>query len=253
MKKLLVLTLLLSQVACGLPFPMWPHLPPKGTCRNFYMTDWGGLAPNSELTWRQTTEPVVPPVDVIHIDEPMLPQWGWKGDVNNPEDVCGAKGLGMVRDRIAAARLANPTSKIWLNWSTDELDMIARHCPNTPYGQGADVVSFDSYAGIWSWVFETEFKLDMLYRQLEPGQQMGLVPEAFRFPGGYPDYSPIDYVMINTLYFDWAMRHDDGGRIYAFAPFYYKSSADGGMIGFEDMPQVRELLQNLPVEYPRCQ
>jgi hypothetical protein len=78
---------------------------------------------------------------------------------------------------------------------------------------------------------------------------MGLVPEAFIAIGGYPDYPPIDYVMINTLYFNWAMEHDDGS-VYAFAPFYYDSPQ--GMLGFKDMPQVQELLHNLPIEYPRC-
>jgi hypothetical protein len=177
--------------------------------------------------------------------------WGWPGDPNSAEDVCGAKGLGMVRAKLATMKANNPTSKTWVNWSTDELAMIARHCPGAPYGQGADVVSFDSYGGIWDWPFKTEYMLDMLYRQLEPGQQMGLVPEAFIAPGTYINYSPIDYVMINTLYFNWAMEHDDGS-IYAFAPFYYNSSPSGDMIGFKDMPQVRDLLQALPIEYPRC-
>jgi hypothetical protein len=249
MKNLLVAFFLTFLTACNFPIPMWPDMPDKGTCRNFYMTDWGGSAPNSELKWGAGK-------DVVHIDEPMLPQWGWKGSFDSAEDVCGAKGIGMVRQRVVDARVKNPTSKIWLNWSTDELAAIAKHCPGTPYGLGADVVSFDSYGGVWDWPFKTEYMLDMLYRQLEPNQQMGLVPEAFIIPGAI-EWEPIDYVMINTLYFNWAMEHDgwtnDEGenKIYAFAPFYYNTYGD--MIGFKDMPQVRDLLEALPVEYPRCQ
>lgn len=244
MRKLLpLLGALLFFTSCYFPIPMWPHLPPKGTCRNFYMTDWGGQAPYSELQWG-------PGLDVVHIDEPMLPMWGWKGDLNNRDDVCGEIGIKMVRAKVDEARMLNPGSKIWLNWSTDELEAMARAQCGEPLGLGADVVSFDSYGGIWDWPNKTQYILDMMFRTLEPGQQIGLVPEAFRFPDGWPDYEPIDYVMINTLYFDWAMRHSHTGRVYAMAPFYYKSMP--GMVGFEDMPQTLTLLSNLTVEYPLC-
>jgi hypothetical protein len=257
MKNLFVAFFLTFLAACNFPIPMWPDLPDKGTCRNFYMTDWGGSSPTSELTWKQDAlTPQVPPVDIVFMDEPMLPFWGWPGDPNSAEDVCGAKGLGMVRAKLAAMKAANPNSKTWVNWSTDELGMIAKHCPGVPYGQGADIVSFDSYGGIWDWPHKTEYLLNMLYRQLEPNQQMGLVPEAFIIPDAL-EWKPIDYVMINTLYFNWAMEHDgwtnaEGeNKIYAFAPFYYNTHP--GMFGYKDMPQVRDLLEALPVEYPRCQ
>ena len=80
---------------------------------------------------------------------------------------------------------------------------------------------------------------------------MGLVPEGHRFKGTYLDYEPIDYVMISTLYFDWALRHDKEGKIYAFAPFYWDSCC--GFTGINEEPQLRELLAALVVEYPRCQ
>jgi len=215
------------------------------------MTSWGGGAPWSEVNWSGVNR------DVVHIDEPMLPMWGWKGSYDSAEDVCGAKGIGMVKGRIAAARAQYPNAKVWLNWSTDELDVIARHCPGTPYGLGADIVSFDSYGGVWDWPGNTEYMLDMLYRQLEPGQQMGLVPEAHYYPDGGIDYSTIDYVMIGTLYFDWAFRHDgelneDGEyKVYAVAPFYWDSGTD--MLGMKGNARIAAFYTNVSKEYPLCE
>lgn len=237
-ERLAILSALIT-AGCNFPIPLWPDMPDHGTCRNFALTSWGGGAPFSELAWGGK--------DVVHIDEPMLPAWGWKGDLGNADDVCGAKGLGMVREKIAAARAKYPAAKVWLNWSTDELDAIAGACPGVPYGQGADIVSFDSYGGPWDWPGKTEYLLDMMLRQLEPGQQLGLVPEAFMLAGLY--YEQIDYVHIAHLYWAWAMAHDDG-RIYAVAPFYYQSPA--GMIGFKDMPDVLQVWTAFSTEYPRC-
>jgi hypothetical protein len=205
------------------------------------MTSWGGGAPWSEVDWSK---------DVVHIDEPMLPMWGWRGDLSNRDDVCGPIGIGWVRGRVDAARAANPGRKVWLNWSTDELEAMAKADCGEPLGLGADIVSFDSYGGIWDWGVRTEYMLDMMYRTLEPGQQMGLVPEAFIYGDGQIQNPPIDYVMINTLYFDWAFRHDDG-RVYAMAPFVWHNG--DGMIGFKSMPAVRTLLANLVEEYPLCE
>ncbi len=251
-QRLAILAALIT-AGCNFPIPMWPDMPSHGTCRNFALTSWGGGGPWDEMKWGGQGR--YPPAEADHvwIDEPMLPQWGWKGSLDSAEDVCGDLGLGMVRGRIAKLREATPGVRVWLNWSTDELDAIARHCPGTPYGQGADIVSFDSYGGPWDWPGRTEYLLDMLYRQLEPGQVMGLVPEAWREPEHGFDPSPIDLVMIAHLYMHWALNHDHEGKVYAVAPFRYHSClSSGGAECIEDIPQVAQVWSAFAVEYPRC-
>ena len=216
---------------------MWPDLPDKGTCRNFAITSWGGGAPWSDLDWKT----------VRHIDEPMLAMWGWKGDLGNPADVCGPIGTGMVKDKIAAARAACPSCTVWLNWSTEEWIAVTSMCSEPP-GLGADVVSMDSYGGIWDWDAHLKHRLGQMYRLLEPGQMMGLVPEAHYFPAAGIDYEPIDYVMLGSLYLDWAFDHQD--RVFALAPFLWQTYP--GMLGMEGNPQVAQFYSAVSIEYPRC-
>lgn len=226
----------LSQSGC--PWPLWPDLPDKGTCRTFAITSWGGGAPWDELNW---------PRDIVHIDEPMLTQWGWKGDLGNPEDVCGPIGIGMVKDRIAAARAKFPTKKVWLNWSTEEWIAVTSFCPEPP-GLGADVISLDSYGGLEDWEIHLRHRLNQMYRLLEPGQMMGLVPEAHYYPAAAIDYEPIDYVLLAHLNFAWAMEHQD--RVYALAPFTWKTYAE--FLGMEGNPQVAEVYAAFQREFPLC-
>lgn len=228
----------LSQTAC--PIPMWPDLPDKGTCRSFYITSWGGGAPWDELNW---------PRDIAHIDEPMLAQWGWKGDLGNPADVCGPIGIEMVKERIASARLARPGAKVWLNWSTEEWIAVTTFCPEPP-GLGADIVSLDSYGGLEDWEIHLRHRLGQMYRLLEPGQMMGLVPEAHYFPAAGIDYDPVDYVHLGSLYLDWAFAHQD--RVFALAPFAWQSYGDA-FLGMQGNPQVARFYADITVEYPRCQ
>jgi hypothetical protein len=236
-QRLSILAALILQ-GCGI-FPEWPKLPPKGTCRSFAMTSWGGGAPWDELNWAR---------DIVHIDEPMLTQWGWKGDLGNPADTCGPIGVGMVKERIAKARATYPAKKVWLNWSAEEWIAVTSMCPEPP-GLGADIVSMDSYGGIWDWDPHMKHRLGQMHRLLEPGQMMGLVPEAHYYPAAGTIWEPIDYVMIGSLYFDFAMRHQD--RVFALAPFYWKSGPD--MLGMEGNPQVAAFYANVTVEYPRCE
>ncbi len=227
----------LSQAGC--PWPLWPDLPDKGTCRQFAITSWGGGAPWSEVDWTK---------DVIHIDEPMLAQWGWQGDLSNPDDVCGDIGIGMVKAKIAKARLARPGARVWLNWSTEEWIAVTSFCPEPP-GLGADVISLDSYGGLSDFEVHLRHRLNQMYRLLEPGQQMGLVPEAHIIPGAI-DYDPIDYVHLGSLYLDWMFEHHGEGKLYALAPFLWKSYPD--MLGMEGNPQVAKFYASITIEYPRC-
>jgi hypothetical protein len=234
------------QAGCDMvPIPEWPAMPSKGLCRNFALTTWGGGAPWDEIKWGSRG-------DVTHIDEPMLDRWGWPGSYDSAEDVCGAKGLGMVRGRIAKARAARPGVPVWLNWSTDEIEAISRHCPGETWHQGADVFSFDSYGGLWDWPVKTKWLLGMFWEHATPEHRLGLVPEAFRETGG-ADYSQIDMVQLAHLYFSWAFAHDDG-RVFAVAPFRYGpcGSPDKIDVCMADMPQVAEVWAAFAREYPRC-
>jgi hypothetical protein len=238
--RILAALILASGVAgCNFPIPMWPKLPAQGTCRNFYMTSWGGGAPWDELRWG---------VDLVHIDEPMLPMWGWKGNLASREDVCGPDGIQMVRAKVDALRAANPGKVVWLNWSTDEIDAMAAADCGEPLGLGADVVSVDSYGGVWDYPGHLSWILEMMHATLEPGQMLGLVPEAHYFPAGGIDWPPIDYVLLSHLFFDFAVRHD---RIYALAPFTWWD-ARGAFLGMESNPQVAEAYAALAREHPRC-
>lgn len=252
-EKLAILSAVILQAGCDLiPIPEWPAMPSKGLCRHFALTTWGGGGPWDELKWGGQGR--YPPAEADHvwIDEPMLPRWGWKGDPDSAEDVCGAKGLGMVRGKIAALRAATPGVRVWLNWSTDEIDMISRHCPGETWHQGADVFSFDSYGGLWDWPVNTKWLLGMFWRQATPEHKLGLIPEAFRETGG-ADYSQIDMVQLAHLYFAWAFAHDDG-RVYAVAPFRYGpcGSPDKIDVCMADMPQVAAVWAAFASEYPRC-
>lgn len=229
----------LSHAGCGI-IPMWPSLPAKGTCRNFAITDWGGNSPWTEINWAK---------EIVHIDEPMLTQWGWKGDLGNPADVCGPIGIGMVKERLAAARAKYPTKKVWLNWSTEEWIAVTSMCPEPP-GLGADIVSMDSYGGIWDWDAHLKHRLNQMYRLLEPGQMMGLVPEAHYYPAAAIDYEPIEYVMLGSMYLDWMFAHHGEGKLYALAPFAWKSAPDA--LGMEGNPQIARFYASIQVEYPRC-
>lgn len=243
MKKI-VLLLSLALSACDLiPIPEWPAMPSKGLCRHFALTTWGGEAPWTEVRWGQ---------DLVHIDEPMLDRWGWPGSYDSAEDVCGAKGLGMVREQIAKLRAQHPGKLVWLNWSTDEIEAISRHCPGETWHQGADVFSFDSYGGLWDWPIKTKWLMGMFWTHATPEHRLGLVPEAFRETGG-ADYPQIDMVQLAHLYFAWAFAHDDG-RVYAVAPFRYGPCATPDKIDacMADMPQVAQVWAAFQQEYPRC-
>ena len=225
---------------CGI-FPDWPSMPSKGTCRTFALTSWGGGAPWSELSW-DTAAP-----DIVHIDEPMLPMWGWKGDLGSQEDVCGPIGIGMVREKIAALRVKHPTAKVWLNWSTDEWIALTSLCPDPP-GLGADIVSMASYGGLWDWETHLRHRLNQMARLLEPGQMMGLVPEAFACYACGIDYPESDLVQLAHIYMDYAFQHQD--VVYGIAPFMYQNYE--GMIGFKSMPKVAAVWAAFQSEYPRC-
>jgi hypothetical protein len=118
-----------------------------------------------------------------------------------------------------------------------------------PPGLGADVVSLDSYGGIWDWDAHLKHRLGQMYRLLEPGQMMGLVPEAHYYPAAAIDYEPIEYVMLGSLYLAWAFEHQD--RVYALAPFAWKSAPDA--LGMEGNPQVARFYADITREYPRCE
>ncbi len=239
---------------CGGLVPSWPSMPEQGTCRNFAATSWGGGAPWDELRWGGQGR--VPPAEASHvwIDEPMLQRWGWPGSYDSAEDVCGAKGLKMVKQRIAQLRAETPGVRVWLNWSTDEIAAISRHCPGETWHQGADVFSFDSYGGLWDWEVKTRWLLDMFYGHADAEHRLGLVPEAFREKGG-ANSSDADLVQIAMLYWEWAMRHDDDGRIYAVAPFHWGPCGGGEdtiTACAADMPRVVEVYSAMAREYPRC-
>lgn len=112
--------------------------------------------------------------------------------------------------------------------------------------------SFDSYGGVWDWEVKTRWLLDEFFAHTTPEHQMGLVPEAFREPGGSKS-TDIELVQLAHLYWDWAMRRDDGGMIYAIAPFRWGPCADdAGNACAADMPQVVEVYSAMAREYPRC-
>ena len=94
----------------------------------------------------------------------------------------GDIGIGMVKERIAKARAANPGEEGLAQLGNRGVDRHHHLLPDEPPGLGADIVSIDSYGGIWDWDAHLKHRLGQMYRLLEPGQMMGLVPEAFRYP-----------------------------------------------------------------------
>ena len=217
------------------PFPSWPHLPEAGTCRTFAMTTWGGGAPWSEVDWTQ----------IAIIDEPMDPTWRPDSNLGDPAWV--KSEMAKLRDRVAAAKATGKT--VWLNWSTEEWNAVASS--GEGIGCGADIVSLDSYGGVWDWEIHTRWRLDHMLRMLEPGQMMGVIPEGHYAPDWGVDWPEIDYVQINTLYFDWALRHQNSGRIFAMAPFQW-GPCDAPNKCIADMPKLAGLLADLAAKYPRC-
>lgn len=245
MRALISIVAALSLSACGW---FWPHLPPEGTCRNFAITTWvQEVAPWNDFSWTEWRV----------IDEPMLTIWGWQGDLNNKNDVCGDIGLGSVQKTIDEIHRSG--YKAWVNYSTEEWVAVVNLCTEVYPGLNAEVLSMDTYGGIWDWDIRTKHFLNHMYRMLAPGQKMGLVPEGHSLVGTYLDYPEIDYIHIGTYYLDWAMDHDDEGKIIALAPFIwnsYPASEDGkwpAMIGIKDKPRLIEFYTNVAAKYPRCQ
>lgn len=243
MRYLISIVAALSLSACGW---FWPHLPPEGTCRNFAMTTWAqNVSPWNDFDWNGW----------YIIDEPMLTIWGWPGDLGNKNDVCGEIGLMRVQATIDNAR--GKGYKVWLNWSSEEWVAVVNLCPENYPGLDADVLSIDSYGGVWDWDRKTKWYLGHVLRSLAPGQKMGLVPEGHSMEGAFLDFPEIDYIHIGTYYLDWAMEHDDGGQIIALAPFFWESYPAAGewpaMTGIKDKPGLIEFYTNVSKKYPRCQ
>jgi hypothetical protein len=237
MKRLAVLVCLLL-TAC--PIPFWPDIP-EG-CRNFKMTTWGSnAAPWNEIDWNQ----------IYIIDEPMLDIWGWPGDLNNPTDVCGPIGLGMVQGKIDAGHALGKT--VWLNWSSEEFDAVYKFCGNN-IGLNADVISFDSYGGSWDFHWKTEGMLNLLHQNLAPGQLMGVVPEGHYAPDWGVRESTDELRLVNSLYFNWAMREANDGSLYAFAPFQWGpcASTTSPDLCIADQPALVQLLTMLANGHPVC-
>lgn len=216
--------------------PGWPSIP--SGCRNFAGTTWReSLAPWNEVEWSA----------IYALDEPLLPAWHPESDLNDPVKTCA--GLAAVRARLAGQRAAG--KRTWINWSWEEFTAVTRFCGADSLGAGADIVSFDSYGGVWDWDVKTRPMLAFLHRHLEPGQMMALVPEAHFCPDCGVDWSEEDYKKIASLYFDWAMRNDDTGRIFAIAPFLW-SNQSPSFIGLEGQPWLSAHYQALFDAHPRC-
>jgi hypothetical protein len=207
------------------------------------MSTWvSNQAPWNELDWSK----------IGHIDEPMLTLWGWQGDIKKASDVCGPLGVGMVRAKIDL--LHTRYEKVWLNWSIEEFIAVTNLCPDQPIGLNANIVSFDAYGGPWDWYLKTKPMLDYMYTHLEPGQQLGMIPEGHYTVNWRVTHSDSDYSFVNRLYFDWAMRHDDDGRIFAMAPFQWgpcKNDLNSDLC-IADRPSLVATLTNLAAEHPRC-
>lgn len=220
--------------------PSWPNIP-EG-CRNFGITTWGGGAPWSDVDWTQ----------IAIVDEPMLAVWGWTGDLASRGDVCGAKGLGMVRQRVVDARATGKT--VWLNWSFEELRAVGELCGAEEVTAGADVISFDSYGGKWDWYLgKTPNMLAWLWVQLQPWQKMGLVPEGHYAPDWGVKWSTEDLMWVNAAYLEWAMTYDSMGQIFAVAPFHWGPCADAaGNLCIADQPELAGLLADFAARHPRC-
>jgi hypothetical protein len=243
MKRTLLILLCLVLSSCNIfPIPFEPNIP--SGCRNFGMTTWAAsVAPWNDVDWSK----------IGHIDEPMLSIWGWPGDIKNPADVCGPIGTQKIRAQIDAIHAQG--KRAWLNWSTEELIAVAQLCPNEPIGLNADIVSFDAYGGPWDWYLKSKPMLEYIYSDLRPGQQMGMIPEGHYTVDWGVTHSDYEYSLINRLYFDWAMRHDDDGKIFAMAPFTWgpcKNDKNDDMC-IADRPSLIETLSTLAADHPRCQ
>lgn len=208
----LLLAALVALSGCWL-IPSWPEIPE--TPRTFHVTACcEDGAPWGDVEWST----------IAFVDEPLL---GFA-----PGTFCSR--LDELAARLDAARATGKL--VWLNWSTEEL-IAALQCGPYP-GFGADVVSFDSYGGPWDWHVKTEAMLDTLHAHLAPGQQMAVIPEAYR-------WSTNDLLLVNALYFDWAMRHD---RVFAFAPWPWRGGE--GYRGVADDPVLNGFLARLAAEHP---
>ena len=222
--------------------PSWPDIP-EG-CRNFAVTTWAETAaPWNEVDWTTIT----------HIDEPLTVGGAWTRSSDTAAVLCGPTGLEMVRERVVAARATG--KMVWLNWSTEELQAIGQLCGAEEIGAGADVLSFDSYGGKWDWWFgKTPDMLDFVLVNLAPGQVMGLVPEGHYVPSLGVKWDTDELSLTNALYFDWAMRHDSGGLIFAIAPFRWGPCADSaGNLCIADQPRLVQTISDLAVQHPRCE
>ena len=214
---------ILAALLLGACKPADPSLP--GGCRNFNVGTWGeDRAPWQDFTWAA----------YLAVDEPLL-SWGQPGDLHivYPE----------INERLDAlrARFAATIRRTWVNWSSEEADLIYRSAWANVWDLSVDtdVVSIDDYAGpqAW-WIGETPARLGAVHAGLRPGQTMALVPEAF--PLRYENED--DLILMNRIYFDWALRHD---RIEAFVPFLWTG-------GIDQYPKLQAALADLAAKYPRC-
>lgn len=221
--------------------PSWPDIP-EG-CRNFAVTTWASTAaPWNEVDWTTIT----------HIDEPLTVGGAWTRSADTADVLCGPTGLELVRSRVVAARATGKT--VWLNWSTEELLAVGQLCGAEEIGAGADIVSFDSYGGKWDWwLGKTPDMLDFILANLAPGQMMGLVPEGHYCPDCGVKWDTDELILTNGLYFDWAMRRDSSGLIFAFAPFAWSFGAAPPNLAISDQPRLVQTLSDLAAQHPRCQ
>ncbi len=229
--------ILLALVGCGsLGLPYYPDIP-KG-CRNFAVTTWGtNDAPWNEVDWNT----------IGFVDEPMDPAFRKDSNLSSCDWV--SNELPAIRSRLDDIK--NNGKLAWVNWSTEEFIALTSCFPGESPGLNADVVSFDSYGGLWDWGIHTHWRLSQLYRMLAPGQRMGLVPEGHYCPSCGVDWPKQDYVQINELYFDWAMRHDNAGKIFAIAPFIWSGCTAPDKC-IKDQPHLVEILSSLAATHPRC-
>ena len=235
---------LLMQASCYFPVPTMPNIEPG--CRNFFVTTWADeRAPWNDIDWDK----------IRTIDEPLDPIWGWPGDLNNPNDVCGPIGLQKVAANVQYYKSQGYT--VWVNWSTEEYTSVFNFCGAENMAAGADIVSFDDYGGVWDWNIRTHYRLDHMYRNLPANTKMGLVPQGHYAKTWGVGGTEFDRVFINALYFDWALTHQDEGKIFAFAPFTWgpcrgTNPSDPDQLCIADQPMLSTTIYYWTIINPMC-